>query len=107
MDNVLRVGDTVLWRGGFGRDPAREALVEAIELVEEGSKYGEAVESAPWGRLTGRHAVISFGNHWAYAEQIAPLTAHEDDPEECRGSHRDTGRGVCADCGEFLERGDR
>jgi hypothetical protein len=57
MDNVLRVGDTVLWRGGFGRDPAREALVEAIELVEEGSKLSSL--------------------------------------------------GVCADCGEFLERGDR
>jgi hypothetical protein len=30
-----------------------------------------------------------------------------DEPEDCRGSHRDTGRGVCADCGEFLGRGDK
>ena len=74
MDNVLRVGDTVLWRGGFGRDPAREAVVEAIELVDEDSKYGEVVQTAPWSRLTGRHAVISFENYWAYAEQISRLT---------------------------------
>ena len=82
MDNILRIGNTVLWRGGFGRDPAREATVEGIELIEEeGSKYGTAVESAHWSRLTGRHAVISLAcGHWAYAEQIAPLTSQEDIP---------------------------
>jgi len=103
MNNVLRVGDTVLWRGGFGQDAAREAVVEGIEMVEVGEKYGTPTESAPWSLLQGRHAVISLGSHWAYAEQIAPLTAHEDDPEECLGWHRNTGRGVCADCGEFLD----
>jgi hypothetical protein len=77
MDNILRIGDTVLWRGGFGRDPAREAVVEGIELVAVGEKYGTPTESAPWSRLTGRHAVIDFGNNWAYAEQIAPLRSHE------------------------------
>ena len=86
----LTVGDTVLWRGGFGRDPAREAVVEGIELVEVvGEKYGTPVQTAPWSRLTGRHAVISFGNYWAYAEQISRLTGQEEE------------------CGEFLERGDR
>jgi len=75
MGNTLRIGDTVLWRGGFGRDPAREAVVEGIEMVEVGEKYGAPTESAPWSRLTGRHAVISFGNHWAYAEQIDKLPA--------------------------------
>ena len=88
MDD-LRVGDTVLWRGGFGRDPAREAVVEGIELAEVGEKYGTPVQTAPWSRLTGRHAVISFGNYWAYAEQISRLTGQEEE------------------CGEFLERGDR
>jgi hypothetical protein len=82
MTSILRVGDTVLWRGGFGRDPAREAVVSSIELVEPGSKYGESVKSAPWSRLRGRHAVIDFGRYWAYAEQIAPLTGREDEPEE-------------------------
>lgn len=29
--------------------------------------------------------------------------AHEDEDEDCkRNGHRDTGRGVCADCGGFL-----
>jgi hypothetical protein len=79
MNNILHVGDTVLCRGGFGLEPARKALVEAIEFVEEGSKYGTPTESAPWSRLTGRHAVISFGNRWAYAEQISPLTRREDE----------------------------
>ena len=74
LDAKLKVGDTVLWRGNFGRSPAIEAVVEGIELVEVGEKYGTPTESAPWSRLTGRHAVISFGSHWAYAEQIDKLS---------------------------------
>ena len=81
MDNIFRVGDTILWRGAFGRDPAREAVVEGIELVAVGEKYGTPTESAPWGHLKGREAVISLAcGHWAYAEQISPLTSQEDIP---------------------------
>ena len=28
---------------------------------------------------------------------------HEMLDEYCHGNHRDTGRGVCADCGDFLD----
>jgi hypothetical protein len=106
MDNILHVGDTVLWKGGFGLDPAREVIVEGIELITEaGSKYGTPVQAAQWSHLTGRHAVISLKNqHWAYGCQISPLTCQEDESEDCRGHHRDSGRGVCVDCGTFLER---
>jgi hypothetical protein len=88
-NDQLTVGDIVLWRGGFGQDPAREAVVEGIELVEVGEKYGTPVQTAPWSLLYGRHAVISFGNHWAYAEQISRLTGQEDETEDCRGSSVD------------------
>ena len=79
--NDLKIGDTVLWRGGFGLDPAREVIVEGIELIAEaGSKYGTPVQAAPWHHLTGRHAVISLNNqHWAYGCQISPLTRREDE----------------------------
>lgn len=70
---TLRVGDPVLVRRAFGRAPATEEVVQGIELVADGSKYGEAVEVARWDRLNGRRAVISFGSHWAYGEQISPL----------------------------------
>ena len=107
---ILKIGDRVLWRGGFGRDAPQQAVVKGIELVEGGEKYGTPVQAAPWGHLRGREAVITLGgDHWCYAEQIAPLTTDDEQGEDeepeacCRHGHRDSGRGVCIDCGTFLE----
>ena len=77
MKSTLYTGDTVIWRANFGSAPGVEATVSAIELVEEGSKYGEQVESAPWSSIVGRRAVISLniGNGqewWAYGSQVSP-----------------------------------
>ena len=36
------------------------------------------------------------------ADAMADQWSDEDD-EDCHGNHRDTGRGVCADCGDFLD----
>jgi hypothetical protein len=73
MAYVLRIGDPVIWRANFGSAPPVEATVTAIELVEDGSNYGEEVESAPWSSIVGRRAVITLNTgNWAYASQVSP-----------------------------------
>lgn len=34
MSKTLKVGDQVIWRGGFGMEPPRIAEVEVIERTE-------------------------------------------------------------------------
>ena len=71
MSDVLKIGDTVLWRGGFGSEPAKLAVIEEIEITG-GYKYGDQVDEVPWSEVYGRNVVVSFSDndHWAYAEQI-------------------------------------
>ena len=73
MKSTLYTGDPVIWRANFGSAPPVEATVTAIELVEDGSKYGEQVESAPWSSISGRRAVITLNTgNWAYGSQVSP-----------------------------------
>ena len=75
MGNSLHVGDSVIWRGGFGAAAGVTARVTGIERVEEGEKHGEQVASLPWADATGRRAVIDLDNgHWAYAGQLTGVT---------------------------------
>ena len=70
MSKVLKIGDTVLWRGGFGSEPARLAVVEGIEITG-GYKYGDSVDEVPWSEVYDRNVTVDLENgHWAYAEQI-------------------------------------
>ncbi len=67
----LCVGDTVNWRGGFGDNPARLAVVRAIEVVSDGDKYGLPVESVAWDICAGRRVILDLSTgHWCYAEQV-------------------------------------
>lgn len=69
----LKVGDRVEWRGGWGHDSPQIAVVESIDEVEPGEKYGNAVQAMPWHMVKER-AVVSLDNHhWAYGRQIEPL----------------------------------
>jgi hypothetical protein len=66
----LKIGDTVLWRGGFGADPFRKVTVEEIEITN-GGKYGNQVDSVEWSKVQDRYLVVTLDNgHWAYAYQI-------------------------------------
>ena len=70
MKDTLKIGDTVLWRGGFGSEPAKLAVVEGIEITN-GGKYGDSVEEVPWSEVYDRNVTVDLENgHWAYAEQI-------------------------------------
>lgn len=70
---TLKVGDEVLWRGGFGMDAPRKAKVEGIEITR-GDKYGDPVDEVEWSEVYGRNVTVDLDNdHWAYAEQISKL----------------------------------
>lgn len=76
MAEKLKVGDEVLWRGSWGKDPAKITKVVEIEVCEGGRKYGEPVESIEWkGVLDGTvNITVSLSNgHWAYGTQLMPL----------------------------------
>lgn len=69
----LRVGDTVNWRGSWGRDPKKPAKVEGIEITN-GDKYGYEVSEVDWKKVYGRNVTVDLDNgHWAYADQISPI----------------------------------
>jgi hypothetical protein len=68
----LKIGDKVLWRGGFGMDAPVEAIVEGIEITN-GGKYGNPVDEVDWSKVTGRNVTVDLSNgKWAYASQISP-----------------------------------
>jgi hypothetical protein len=81
MVNVLRVGDKVSWRAGYGVDPIEEVTIDIITLTEGPySKEGIEVFSVKHSTLKGGRVVIDFENgHWAHAKQVAPLG---NDPDE-------------------------
>lgn len=67
----LKVGDKVMWRGGFGTEIPKVATVKSIELCEPGEKYGEDVSEASWSERN--RLVVDLDNgHWAYGSQLSP-----------------------------------
>lgn len=73
MSEHLKLGDVVLWRGGWGSEAPKLVTITHLELcVEEGDKYGVPVAELPWSEK-GR-AVMNLDNgHWAYGSQIEPV----------------------------------
>ena len=72
MNKTLKVGDEVMWRGGFGSDAPKRAKVENIELCAPGEKYGEHREEVEWSKRD--RIVVDLDNgHWAKGHQISPL----------------------------------
>jgi hypothetical protein len=72
MADVVRVGDTVEWRGGWGRDIPKDAVVTDLTITDHPrDKYGEDVEEADWGLVHLNRVVFGLDNgHWAYSDQI-------------------------------------
>lgn len=74
MDTIaatrIQVGDTVMWRGSFGREAAREAKVTSIEFCTyKREKYGTPVDSIRFADKDYGLFILDNG-HWAYGEQI-------------------------------------
>lgn len=69
----LRVGDTVIWRGGHGTALPQLAIVVCIELCALGEKYGQDVDSVDWREIS--HVIVDLDNgHFAYGDQLAPVS---------------------------------
>lgn len=68
---VLRVGDTVSWRGSWGRDLPQDVKVNGIEVNCVG-KSGTEVQEVEWDFVDNRSVIVDLDNgHWAYGNQIS------------------------------------
>ena len=70
---MLKIGDTVLWRGGFGNHNAQPAKVLSIERCLPGEKYGDDVPVIAWAEVPSRAVVDLDNGHWAYGDQLSRL----------------------------------
>ena len=69
---TLKVGDSVMWRGAFGSEAPKEAVVESIEICKKGGKHGRCVEQVFWSKKD--EIVVDLDNgHWARGSQISPI----------------------------------
>lgn len=67
----LKIGDTVLWRGGWAKDEPRQATIVFIEKDCIG-KYGTEVSEVEWSEVYDENVIVILDNgHWAYAYQIS------------------------------------
>lgn len=73
----LTIGDKVIWRGAWGAEPPKEAIVEALELCAKGCKHGRDVNSVDWNTVLGNgkgQVVVNLDNgHWAYGNQLTEI----------------------------------
>lgn len=72
-ENVISVGDTVMWRGTWGQDAAKPAKIIDMQLCEEERmKYGIDIEKA-YLKDKNRLCVVLDNHAWAYGFQIEPI----------------------------------
>lgn len=70
----LKIGDKVIWRGGWGKEAPKEAIIEGISLCAVGAKYGKEVKSVDWATIEGGKVVVTLDNgHWAYGNQLTEI----------------------------------
>ena len=69
MEQTLKVGSKVMWRGSWGVELPKETTIEGIQLCENGDKYGFDVEECSESNYTD--CVFDLANgHWCYGHQI-------------------------------------
>lgn len=71
---IIQEGTKVLYRGGFGRDPQRVAIVTGIERTKfPREKYGDEVDSV----TLDENYVLNLDNgHWCYSDQVDGVVAN-------------------------------
>lgn len=69
---MLKIGDTVRWRGNFGTASPKDAVVKGINKGEyNGDKDGESINEVPWNKFGDRRYLVDLDNgSWAWANQI-------------------------------------
>ena len=68
----VKIGDTVKWRGGFGNDEPKLAVVRGVTVTAmRRDKYGDEVEEADESLVAQNRVVFDLDSgHWAYSDQI-------------------------------------
>jgi len=70
-NEILKVGDKVMWRGAWGKETPKEAVVTEMALCAVGEKYGKPISSAKWSTVENEKVVVDLDNgHWAYGYQL-------------------------------------
>ena len=65
----IKIGDTVKWRGAWGTEPAKDAVIVDIQICAKGRKEGRSVKSI--AATTKDRCVFNFSNfHWAYGTHV-------------------------------------
>lgn len=65
---ILKVGDTVNWKGRFGTAPAVKVVVSGMELCDE------PLTEINWDEVNSRQLVVDLDNNrWAYGTQISKI----------------------------------
>ena len=72
MTSSIKVGDQVVYRGGWGMDPARIVTVTGLEVTDmPREKYGEPRDEVRWEVVEDNRVMFTVSDgHWAYSEQI-------------------------------------
>ena len=72
MSETIKVGDTVVWRGGFGMNMPLSVTVRGMTLTEHPrEKYGTEVEEVYKRDVRENRVLFDLDNdHWCYCEQI-------------------------------------
>jgi hypothetical protein len=79
VNDVLKVGDEVMHRDGFGTDPPRKAKVLQLERTFAGNPEDtEIVQEMSWEELAVRGLVILNNGKWAYGSQIDRIDTKYD-----------------------------
>lgn len=77
---MMKIGDSVLWSGGWGRRAPKPAVVASIEITDiPGDAYGQPATFVPWDTVrTDDCVVVTLENgHWAYGFQLESVPATE------------------------------
>lgn len=69
---MLRVGDYLIYRSGFGMDDPALIKVKSLEVTEEPrEKYGEDRDEVSWDLVRSNHVLITTEDgHWIYSDQV-------------------------------------
>ena len=70
---TIKIGDTVMWRGGFGQEAPLPAKVVGMQCSypTPHRKYGREVDEVETWLVEGDYVVFTLDNgKWAYGRQI-------------------------------------
>ena len=72
ITRVVKIGDHIKWRGGFGDNIPLDAVIVGMEVTEQPrTKHGEQVIEVNSDLIEQNRVLFDLDNgHWCYSEQI-------------------------------------